>query len=194
MLISSKLNPSAAHVSVLIVAVPLSNVSTGIVATSLPLTRISPNWSTPVEILEAGTAGGYCKLAVDGDNGIHIAAYSKENSGSLVYAYMSSYTNESASLSLVDSYGSAGQNLTIDFAKNASGKWIPYIGYYTESLANPKLAYMVDTSSANPDGADEEGMFTQKWEVVLIPVASKEREILEKELVCVGLYRNSNGT
>ncbi len=157
-------------------------------------TYFIPNWSTPVEILEAGTAGGYCKLAVDGDNGIHIAAYSKENSGSLVYTYMSSYTNESASLSLVDSYGSAGQNLTIDFAKNASGKWIPYIGYYTESLANPKLAYMVDTSSANPDGADEEGMFTQKWEVVLIPVASKEREILEKELVCVGLYRNANGT
>jgi hypothetical protein len=157
-------------------------------------TYFIPNWSTPVEILEAGTAGGYCKLAVDGDNGIHIAAYSKENSGSLVYAYMSSYTNESASLSLVDSYGSAGQNLTIDFAKNASGKWIPYIGYYTESLANPKLAYLVDTSSANPDGADEEGMFTQNWEVVLIPVVSKEREILEKELVCVGLYRNANGT
>jgi hypothetical protein len=110
-------------------------------------------------------AGEYCQLAVDGNGGIHIAAYDGTNSD-VVYAYLPTYSSTPQTC-IVDSSGVVGTNLTIDVALE-DGKAIPRISYYSNSCVRPKLAYLADTSSVNPDGSDEE-VFTGKWEITVVP-------------------------
>lgn len=152
-------------------------------------TMLNSNWSSPVAIL-SGNAGGFCDIAVDAAKGIHIAAYSISNGGSLMYSYLPSY-NASPSTCLVDSYGITGQYMTIDTAK-VDGKYIPYITYYHISSGKAKYAYLVDTSSTAPAGALSGGLFTGKWEVMFLPTKSTlESESLAS--IGLGIYKDSSG-
>ena len=91
----------------------------------------------------------------------------------MVYAYLSSY-DATPQTCVVDSSGVVGTNLTIDVAMDDSGesaKAIPRISYYSNSCVKPKLAYLADTTSVNPAGADDEE-FTGKWEITVVPTGS----------------------
>ena len=147
-----------------------------------PMNRDGQNnaqgWSTPISVFSGtmANAGEYCKVVVDNDGGIHIAAYDSVNLD-LCYAYLDSYNGISNGKSfetcVVDSNGVTGSNLTIDVAKvdEVDGKWIPYIGYYMLSCIKPKYAYKVDTSSAAPAGSVND-TFTQAWECMIVPTSS----------------------
>ncbi len=149
-------------------------------------------WSTPVAILD-GTAGGYCSLFVDANNDVHIAAYSTENSGSVIYTYLDGYNYlDSGDLSsvqcIVDSNGLIGKYISIDVALNSaeSKKPVPYIGYYSNDASAPKVAYLVDVNNLLAGGADEEGMFTRKWECYAIPTQSE----VMRDKICVAVNKN----
>ena len=160
---------------------------------------ISTEWATPIAILD-GHAGGYCAIKADDAGGIHIAAYSRNDAGSLYYAYLNSYDadyNENENLVAVDAYGSTGQYITMEVANNGNGKYIPYIGYYMSSMSYPKYAYLVDTESAKAGdtyypkpGVDENSMFTGAWETVLLPTTST----IVIDDINIGVYKNSDGT
>lgn len=165
-------------------------------------THVNKSWSTPVAILD-GNSGGYAAIAVDSDKHIHIASYSKERTGSLVYTYLDSYESATPDYIkthsvFVDSYGATGQYITIDFAKDSTGtRYIPYIGYLMTSLQYPKYAYLVDVDSAVKNssdwipkpGTDSENMYTGAWESVILPTENKF--LLDD--ICIGVFRNSNG-
>ena len=160
---------------------------------------ISTEWATPIAILD-GHAGGYNAIKVDDAGHIHIAAYSRNDAGSLYYAYLNSYDadyNENENLVAVDAYGSTGQYITMEVANNGNGKYIPYIGYYMSSMSYPKYAYLVDTESAKvggtyypKPGVDENSMFTGAWETVLLPTTST----IVIDDINIGVYKNSDGT
>lgn len=166
--------------------------------------HVNRSWSTPVAILN-GNSGGYAAIAVDSDKHVHIASYSKQNTGSLVYTYLESYdspVNDSSYVKnhsvFVDSYGATGQYITIDFAKDSTGtRYVPYIGYLMTSLQYPKYAYLVDVESADgnsndwtpKEGSDSENMYTGAWESVILPTNNKF--LLDD--ICIGVLRDSNG-
>lgn len=166
--------------------------------------HVNRSWSTPVAILN-GNSGGYAAIAVDSYRHVHIASYSKQNTGSLVYTYLESYdspVNDSSYVKnhsvFVDSYGATGQYITIDFAKDSTGtRYVPYIGYLMTSLQYPKYAYLVDVESANGNsndwtpkkGSDSENMYTGAWESVVLPTNNKF--LLDD--ICIGVFRDSNG-
>lgn len=160
---------------------------------------ISTEWATPIAILD-GHAGGYNAIKVDDAGHIHIAAYSRNDAGSLYYAYLDKYDSnydEDENLVAVDAYGSTGQYITMEVANNGNGKYIPYIGYYMSSMSYPKYAYLVDTESAKAGdtyypkpGVDENSMFTGAWETVLLPTTST----IVIDDINIGVYKNSDGT
>lgn len=172
--------------------------------TNVDNNHVNKNWSKPVAILD-GISGGYAAIAVDSDKHVHIASYSKQNTGSLVYTYLESYdspVNDSSYVKnhsvFVDSYGATGQYITIDFAKDSTGtRYVPYIGYLMTSLQYPKYAYLVDVESANGNsndwtpkkGSDSENMYTGAWESVVLPTNNKF--LLDD--ICIGVFRDSNG-
>ena len=129
-------------------------------------------WSTPETVFtgDMENAGEWCQIMADKSGGIHIAAYDPINLD-LVYAYKSSYSASSFETCIVDGYGVVGSNLTLDVAKNASGKWIPYIGYYATSCVKPKIAYLADTSSNTPAGTIDDEV-TKAWEISVIPTTN----------------------
>ena len=140
-------------------------------------------------------AGEYCQLAVDAKGGIHIAVLDSSNSD-LVYAYIEKYDEPNkVKTCVVDSSGILGDNLMIDVAMNGNGddaKAIPRISYYNSSTKRPKLAYLVDTSKANPDGAEDE-LFTGRWECSVVPTSSKIDLSDSGNKINVGVWKDSNG-
>lgn len=148
-------------------------------------------WNTVKNVFKDANIGEYCKLVVDKNGGIHIAAYNFATA-SLHYAYLSSYTAASFKTSVVDSYGITGSDIRLDVAMSASGKPIPYIGYYSASAGCAKLAYLVEPDSGFDQGAAgvESGYFTGKWEVTCIPTESR----VEKDNINVGVWKDANGT
>lgn len=126
-------------------------------------------WSDAITVFsdEQENAGEYCQLAVDGNGGIHIAAYDGPNCD-VVYAYLPTYDSQPQTC-VVDSSGVVGTNLTIDVAIE-NGKAIPRISYYSNSCVKPKLAYLVETGSNLSEGVEEDE-FTGKWEVTVIPTS-----------------------
>jgi hypothetical protein len=156
--------------------------------------KTAAGWSTPVRVFAAGTdyenAGEYCKITVDNDGGIHIAAYDPTNLD-LCYAYASVYTSNTFETCVVDGCGVTGSNLTLDVAK-VDGNWIPYIGYYITSCVKPKLAYLVDTSSNAPEGSVDE-MFTGAWECTLVPTTMQvQMQSNQFNQINVGVWKNKD--
>ncbi len=136
---------------------------------------------SPVAVFGDRTGiGEYCKLTVDTDGNIHIACYDKINS-SVNYVYLTK-DKLTASLSatdfrtaVVDGNGT-GKYLTIDTAKDAAGKMIPYIGYYSASYVLPMSARLTDSAlltSGDLDGCkiDDQGVgkYTGAWECSTVP-------------------------
>ena len=148
-------------------------------------------WNTVKNVFKDANIGEYCKMVVDKNGGIHIAAYNFATA-SLHYAYLSSYTAGSFKTSVVDSYGITGSDIRLDVAMSESGKPIPYIGYYSASAGCAKLAYLVEPDSGFDQGAAgvESGYFTGKWEVTCIPTESR----VEKDNINVGVWKDANGT
>ncbi len=149
----------------------------------------SSEWSDPVAIF-IGNAGESCAIAVDDDKHIHIAAYNRSNAGSLYYAYLASYDSPfdaSKNLVKVDSYGSSGQYITMEVAKDSKGNNIPYIGYWMNSMSYPKYAYLVDTDMTNGPkaGTDSNNMYTGAWESIMLPTLS---EVMRDD-INIGLYK-----
>lgn len=148
-------------------------------------------WSTPVAIFGEGI-GEYCKVAVDKNEGVHIAAYDGLN-GDLWYAYVSDFKKPSgARTCIVDSYGIIGTELNIDVALDASSYPVPYISYYAGSCARPKIAHWAKAESIATasliESADEE-VFTGTWEVSLVPTASK----VSVDHINVGVWKDGDG-
>ncbi|MBB5227277.1 hypothetical protein [Treponema ruminis] len=141
-------------------------------------------WTKGPDILDVG--GTYCNLAVDADNGIHIAAYSESD---LKYAYLSNYKDGTPDVCTVDSYDIVGTNLTIDVAKTGSQN-IPYIGYYATSQCLPKYAYLVSDSIQS--GSDSVDCFTGKWEITYLPSDTSTRSVPE-ERINVGVFKTAAG-
>ena len=170
---------------------PLTNNHVNVDAT----THVNPNWDTPKTILD-GSSGGYCSIAVDENNHIHIASFSTENAGSLVYTYLDSYDSsydKEKNTCIIDSYGTSGWYLNMEIAKDSNGNNIPYISYFTTSMQRPKYAYLVDTRSSGANGntwapkagADDEDMYTQSWETMMLPLKSS----MIADDISIGVYR-----
>lgn len=128
-------------------------------------------WSTPVEVFGKNSyAGEYCKIAVDKNGGVHIAAYDPMNLD-LCYAYLSSYNSGSFKTCVVDSNGVVGSNLTLDVALDSNNNPVPYIGYYATSCIKPKYAKLcvpITESDINGSKNDE---VTGKWEISVVPTS-----------------------
>jgi hypothetical protein len=149
---------------------------------------ISTEWVKPVAILD-GHAGGYCAIKADDKGGIHIAAYSRKDAGSLYYAYLEDYTSDPTVVP-VDSYGSQGQYITMEVAKDTAGNNIPYIGYYMNSMSYPKYAYLANPGATVKAGVDENNMYTGNWETIMLPTTST----LVLDDINIGVWKNANGT
>ncbi|MCI7115183.1 MAG: hypothetical protein MR932_04335, partial [Treponema porcinum] len=155
---------------------------------------VSTEWAKPVPLLK-GNAGESCAIATDEDGHIHIAAYSRSNAGSLYYIYLDEYNSAfdpSKNLVKVDSYGSTGQYITMEVAKDSNGKNIPYIGYWMNSMSYPKYTYLVDTASSVEGegyypkaGVDDSNLYTGAWESIMLPTSSA----VLRDDINIGLYR-----
>lgn len=177
-------------------------------------TNDGSGWSTAVRVFaddsDYSEAGEYCKLTVDANGGIHIAAYDPVNLD-LVYSYLPakkggkpSKTGDFVSC-IVDGNGVVGSNLTLDVAISNS-KIVPYIGYYSTSSIRPKMAYYVgestetttvlgftnDTTSILAGTEDDE--FTGKWECSIVPTASTvEMQSNQHNDIGIGVWKTSAG-
>ncbi len=150
----------------------------------------SNNWVSKVVDSNGGIN---VKIAADSDKGIHFAYYDNKGGSDLKYAYMSSCTATPQIVS-VDSFGSVGAKCTIDLAKNANGKWVPYIGYQMNAyLGTPlaaKIAYLPEgVSSDIPAGVNNKDCYTGDWEVSIVPTSN----IPNDDLINVGVWRDSDG-
>ena len=145
-------------------------------------------WSKPYDLFAKkgfADAGKFCKVAVDGNGHVHVAAYS--NSGHVCYAYLANPAEPSgAQVYRVDS--GAGQNLTLDVALNsAKTAAVPYIGYYSSGKGLPKFARLA-TAGAYGNGIDG-GKYTGTWEIAFVP---SQNDIIMDNMN-VGVWKDANG-
>ena len=157
----------------------------------------SKNWA-PAQVIFSG-AGEFCQVKVDGNGGIHFAAYAKK--GELRYAKLPAYNTEydEATMScVVDSKGAVGQQLTLDVVLEGTGDAkhaVPYIGYVQGS--HPKLAKFVSADSSGSFAGAVESFFTGNWEVSCIPTPSKIYEVTLESAnnshINVALWKDASG-
>ena len=113
-------------------------------------------------------------LALDSNNGIHIAAFDAGDSD-LMYMYMPSYNSSTLKTVRVDQASSVGNWTRIRMKDD-----VPYIAYYNSTEAGSrepiKLAYFADTENsissadvAEIQGVDGSNYTTGKWEYMTIP-------------------------
>ena len=145
-------------------------------------------WSEPVAVFERkdyDNAGEYCKIAVDKNDGIHIAAYDPVNLD-LVYAYAESYRSDFETC-VVDSNGVVGSNLTLDVAlENCSA--VPFIRYYATSCIKPKYARLVGTLG---DGSVNDEV-TGTWEISVVPTSNIiEMQSNQHNDINIGVRKNN---
>lgn len=125
-------------------------------------------WQTNAVVIDSDYAGWYVDLAVDSDNGVHIAYY-KSSSGDLKYAYISDYTDAVGSKTVVtvDSYLSVGTNITINLKDK-----VPYIYYYNTSANQTTNSIKVAWQNGTLGNGAENDKFTGKWECMTIPTSN----------------------
>ncbi|MBR4789393.1 MAG: hypothetical protein IK024_00720 [Treponema sp.] len=154
-------------------------------------------WSSPVAIFgKENGIGEYCKITVDKNKGVHIAAYDGLN-GDLWYAYIPQFDNtENIGKCIIDSYGIIGTEINIDVVQDNNNKPVPYISYYAGSCAKPKMAYWVGKEALSTtvlnkkegSGAFEDA-FTKAWEVTVLPTTSK----VSIDYINIGTWKDANG-
>ena len=150
-------------------------------------------WSTPIMLMD--DAGEHCKIAVDANKGIHMAAYDIGDAN-LVYAYLPTYSSTSPKLAVVDSYSITGTNITLDVGlTTVEGITyaVPHIGYYSASTGKAKVASLNEVISNGytgdiPAGATSD-YFTGDWEVSTLPTTSRLRD----DYINVGLWKDTDG-
>jgi hypothetical protein len=133
-----------------------------------PNTASAAQWQTNASYIDEEFTGWYVDLAVDSDNGIHIAYYNS-SSGDLKYAYMPAY-NATPEVVTVDSYLSTGTNISIS-VRQIGADQVPYISYYmgayTSTSFSLRTAWRTNMASLL-DGAELD-RFTGNWEVMTVP-------------------------
>lgn len=139
------------------------------------------------------TKGGqYVQMAIDSENGIHLA-YMSNSGADLYYAYIPSYNSSSITEILVDSKNDVGDNCSIDVGrKDESSPWIPIISYKSNEGTKTKIAYPVafDDNGKPKAGATSGGFFTGNWAVSMLPTKNKSTN----DQINVGLNKDwSNG-
>lgn len=120
--------------------------------------------------LVTSNGGANVAMAIDADNGIHLA-YSSNSGSDLYYAYKASGDTSFTEM-LVDSKNDVGSFCSIDVGrKTTSGPWIPYITYKSNEATQTKIAYPVSFNSNNRPtaGATSGGFFTGSWAVSMLP-------------------------
>lgn len=143
--------------------------------------------------------GQYCKIAVDANGGIHIAAYDSGNKG-VGYVYLPKYNSaysESNNYYLIDAMNGPFDELGIAVAvdgTSATGKAYPTISYYANGT--PKMATYTTgitkpsaTNPAMPAASWANGKYTGNWDVCYVPSASQ----LLKDHVNVVQPKNTSG-
>ena len=133
------------------------------------------------------------KIIADELGGVHIAAYDEDN-GDLVYAYKAAADTGDFTTCVIDSYGVAGSNISLDIALNESGTVaVPRIGYYDISNGYPKYAYLASEDTAKLSGAEND-MFTGNWECTIVPTTSNVSVDNSKQtnLINVGIWKDKN--
>nr|WP_318680347.1 hypothetical protein [uncultured Treponema sp.] len=150
-------------------------------------------WAAPKVI--ASNAGDYCKVAVDANGGVHIAAYDNLNAD-LIYAYLSSYSVATPQVVTVDAYAITGTEITIDAALDSTGDYVePYIGYYAGSIQKPMIATLKKTipvsgTTTVKSGVDKSNdTFTTDWEVSVVPTSSRMRN----DHINVAVWKDADG-
>lgn len=142
------------------------------------------NWQKNAKVIDS-YGGWYVDIAVDEDNGIHIA-YNNTAKGDLKYAYMSSY-NAEATVVTVDSYFSVGTQIMLSTRKEG-GNNVPYISYYQPSFTltpgSVRVAWRTDFTTLK-DGAKNDS-FTGTWEAMTIP----NIDIPKDETICNGVPKS----
>ena len=107
----------------------------------------------------------------------------------MYYAYLADHTSEPTVVP-VDTYGSTGQYITMEVAYAGNEKYIPYIGYYMNSMSYPKYAYLVDTTSGIKAGVSDDNTYTGAWETILLPTESS----IVLDDINIGIFKNDDGT
>jgi large repetitive protein len=133
-----------------------------------PNTASAAQWQTNASYIDEEFTGWYVDLAVDSDNGIHIAYYNS-SSGDLKYAYMSGY-NAAPEIVTVDSYLSTGTNVSIA-VRQIGANQVPYISYYMGAYTSTSFSLRTAwrTNMANLLNGAELDRFTGHWEVMTVP-------------------------
>ena len=153
-------------------------------------------WAENADVISS-KGGMYCRMAIDGDDGIHIAHY--DLSGvNLLYTYVPVSGGipqmDKATTIIVDSYSSVGTYCTIDVAK-VGNNHVPYIGYYSAALqdttASARVAYPVEFDKTGyPTFPGAEGdKYTGNWEVSIVP--TNQIPIIDR--VNVGVHKTAEG-
>ena len=147
---------------------------------------VGDGWHMTKQILSGKANGYYCKVAVDAKKGVHIAAQDS-SSGSLWYAYLANYAQDIATnICRVDTE-SVGKNIDIDVAlASADGDPVPYISYYAYADKLPKFARLAKAGVLG-DGVDDEGKYTETWDVGFVPTTSS----VPQDNMNVGVWKNA---
>lgn len=72
---------------------------------------------------------------------------------------------------------------------NVSGKQIPYIGYYANSIQKPKFAKLSENAINSYDAGVVDSSYTGNWEVSVIPTISA----MVEGSINVGVWKDSSG-
>lgn len=143
-------------------------------------------WKKPVQIFGGKASGKYCKVAVDGNGGVHIAAQDASTSA-VWYAYFSDHANpDGAQICRVDS-GNVGSFLNLDVGLDSQSKPLPCISYYQTDKGLPKYARPAKAGVIG-DGIAS-GKYTGVWEAAFIPTDSNTKE----DNVNIGLWKDGDG-
>lgn len=158
------------------------------------------NWQTNAGVVST-SGGNFCRMAIDADDGIHIAHYDSTGAD-LLYTYVPVTSGvpqiSSAVTVTVDSFLSVGTWCTIDVAKeydsvNNRYNHVPQIGYFVPACestsASARVAYPVkfDTNGYPVYDGTEDDMFTGNWEVTTVP--TEGIPIINR--VNVGMYKTT---
>lgn len=159
------------------------------------------NWATRAKTI-SNIGGMYCRMAIDANNGIHIAHYDN-TSADLLYTFVPCVDNvpdmANAKTFTIDSFLSVGTWCTIDVAKvareNGGYNYVPQIGYFVpanqDTSASAKIARPVhfDSNGYPTFNGAVNDKFTGYWEVVTVPTA--KIPIIDR--VNVGVHKNGDG-
>ncbi len=143
-----------------------------------PSNATESQWNENYMVLDDSFAGQFVDIAVDGEDAIHIAYYNS-SSGDLKYGYLSSYSDTTVEIVVVDSFLSVGQKLMID-TRLENSEYIPYISYSSSAYAGTQHSLRIASKSPGislSSGAIAD-KYTQNWEIMTIPTGNIPKDYI----------------